>query len=54
MKKAFLFYSKAILLGERQSIYEVGRCYYYGIGVNKNLDLANIYLAIASLHGIKT
>ena len=53
-KKAFLFYSKAILLGEKQSIYEVGRCYYYGIGVNKNLELASVYLDIASLYGIET
>ncbi|TJY66051.1 sel1 repeat family protein [Sphingobacterium alkalisoli] len=47
-----MYYSKACLLGDKQAIYEVGRCYYYGIGINKNEEIAKIYLDIANTYGI--
>lgn len=31
----FKHYLKSALLGDKQSLYEVGRCYYHGIGVKK-------------------
>jgi TPR repeat protein len=51
-RQAFNLYLRAALLGERQSIYEVGRMYYYGIGVRKNRRLAEIWLDCAELRGI--
>jgi uncharacterized protein len=52
-KEAFLNYLSAALLGDGQSIYEVGRCYYYGIGIHKNLLVANRWLNAADLLGIR-
>ncbi len=46
-KAAFENYMMASLLGDKQAIYEVGRCYYYGFGVIKNLKLAEIWLEAA-------
>ncbi len=51
-KNAFLNYTKASLLGDRQAIYEVGRCYYYGIGTGKSATLAKLWLDIAAHYGI--
>lgn len=50
--EAFKLYLKAALLGERQSLYEVGRCFYYGIGIEKNQEVANVWLEEAERHGI--
>jgi TPR repeat protein len=52
IKKAFEHYLKAALLGDRQAIYEVGRCIYYGLGVSKNLSIASIWLEHAERNGI--
>lgn len=36
---AFSCYIQAMSLGDLDSIYEVARCFYYGIGVNKNSNI---------------
>lgn len=46
-KTAFQLYLKAVLLGEHQSIYEVGRCYFHGIGIEEDQELAEIYYDMA-------
>lgn len=51
-EKAFANYLKAALIGDKQAIYEVGRCYYHGIGVTKNKKIANIWLEWAEKNGI--
>ncbi len=52
LKDAFFNYTKASLLGDRQAIYEVGRCYYYGIGTGKNTNLAELWLDMAEHYGV--
>jgi len=42
-KNAFLSYLKAAIRGDVDSMEEVGRCYFYGIGVRKNKELAHIW-----------
>ena len=51
-EKAFELYLKAALYGDKQSFHEVGRCYYYGIGVIKNKSLADIWLEKAEELGV--
>ncbi len=46
--RAFRSYLAAALRGEEQSIYEVGRCYHYGIGVNVDREVAEIWLQRAA------
>lgn len=41
-------YLKAALLGDSQAMYEVGRCFYYGIGVRTNRQLARVFLDVAA------
>ncbi len=43
-KKAMEHYLKAALYGDKQSFYEVGRGYYYGIGFKTDKTLAKIWL----------
>lgn len=43
-RKVFECYLNAALAGDRQAVYEVGRCYYYGIGISKNKRMADIWL----------
>ncbi len=50
---AMEYYMRASLYGDKQSIFEIGRCYYYGIGISKNSRLARIWLDRASELGIK-
>ena len=52
LEKAFELYVKAALHGDNQSFHEVGRCYYYGIGVPSNKTLADIWLEKAEELGI--
>lgn len=40
IKKAGIYYLRAMMLGEKQSIGEVGRLFYWGIGFQKNRDVA--------------
>lgn len=51
-KSAFELYTRAALLGDRQSLYEVGRMYYHGIGTCKDRKLAEIWLSCAEFYGI--
>jgi len=51
-EEVFKLYLKAALRGDSQSIYEVGRCYYYGIGTAKSESLAEIWLERAEELGI--
>lgn len=44
-KEAFRCYLNAMVFGDRQAIYEVARCFYYGIGTNKNLSMYNTLMA---------
>jgi TPR repeat protein len=53
-KKAFEYYLIAALEGDKQSVYEVGRCYYYGIGIKKNMVIGRIWLDKAQKLGINT
>lgn len=46
--RAFRSYLAAALRGEEQSIYEVGRCYHYGIGVSVDREVAEIWLKRAA------
>lgn len=43
-RKAAEHYLRAALLGEKSASYEVGRCYYYGIGFEKDRRVAKIWL----------
>ena len=43
-KKAYRLYLSAALRQDKQSFYEVGRCLFYGIGVQADKALANIWL----------
>ncbi len=43
-KKAYESYLKAAIWGDKQSIHEVGRCTYYGIGTSRNRRFANFWL----------
>jgi TPR repeat protein len=51
-RRAFENYLKAALRGEVQSIYEVGRCYYYGIGVTADQQIADIWIKRADELGV--
>lgn len=53
-RKAFELYLRAALHGEQQSVYEVGRCYYHGVGVARDRHLARIWLDRAAELGIAT
>ena len=46
-KQAFLNYVSAAALGDEAAVQEVGRCYYHGIGVRKNLEIADRWLSAA-------
>ena len=41
--KAFGLYMKASLLGDRDAMYEVGRCFYWGIGTEKDRHAAKVW-----------
>ena len=44
--KAFNSYNDAYKLGYNKASYDLGRCYFNGIGVRKNYDLATSYLKL--------
>jgi TPR repeat protein len=46
--RAFKCYLRAAIRGENDSIFEVGRCLYWGIGVSQDRELADIWLEYAS------
>ncbi len=52
LKEAFYNYMKSALSGYKQSIYEVGRLYYYGSGIIKDKQLAKVWLDVAAFYGI--
>jgi uncharacterized protein len=52
LASAFRSYLRAALRGEKQSVYEVGRCYYYGIGIDPDPALADVWLQRAGELGI--
>ena len=37
------FYLKAAIRGSKEAIWEVSRCYHFGVGVKKNKELADIW-----------
>lgn len=43
LKKAFLLYIDAAIRGDKEALFAVGRCYFFGIGVSKNKDIAEIW-----------
>jgi len=51
-KRAFKLYLRDALRDQHQSVYEVGRCYEYGIGVKKDTRLAEIWLDRARERGV--
>ena len=52
-KKAYECYLTAAVWGDKEAFYEVGRCLYYGIGVQKNRGLADVWLDQARLLGVR-
>ncbi len=44
LREAFLHYLKACRLGDKDAAYEVGRCYYYGLGVKADKEIGRIWL----------
>jgi TPR repeat protein len=50
-KRAYEHYLRAAVWGEEQSVYEVGRCLFYGIGVARDRRLAQIWLDRAEALG---
>jgi TPR repeat protein len=50
-RHAFEFYTRAALLGDQQSSFEVGRMLYHGIGTPRNRRLAKIWLDRAEKSG---
>lgn len=52
LKSALRYYQKAALFGFDQAFYEVGRMYFYGLGVEVDEDLADIWLGKAESLGI--
>lgn len=52
-KKAFELYLIAALNGDLDSMVSVGRCYYYGIGIEKNIRISKIWLDKAQGLGAK-
>ena len=53
LPKAFEYYMRAAILGDAQSHYEVGRMYFYGIGVSRNRRLAEAWGDKAEALGVK-
>lgn len=51
--EAFRLYVSAALHGDKQAIYEVGRCYYHGIGVTQERKLARVWLDKARELGVE-
>lgn len=52
LRRAFCLYVGAALRGVEQAVYEVGRCYYYGIGISQNRSLAEVWRLRAKELGI--
>ena len=51
-KRAFDLYLKAALRNHHQSVEEVARCYWFGIGVNSNKRVARIWYERAKELGV--
>lgn len=49
---ALRYYLKAALGGDVQSVYEVGRCYYHGIGVTEDKQMAEVWFEHARELGV--
>jgi TPR repeat protein len=52
-KKAALYYLRAAIHGDKQSAYEVGRCYWHGLGVTRDRNVARVWLDYAEKFDIK-
>ena len=52
-KKAALYYLRAAVYGDKQSAYEVGRCYWHGLGVTRDRNAARVWLDYAEKFDIK-
>jgi TPR repeat protein len=52
LRKSFLLYTDAALRGQAKAIFEVGRCYFYGIGVPANKKIALIWFDKAEEMGV--
>ena len=44
-RQAFLYYMEAALLGDKGAIYEVGRCFFHGVGVAADKEVARVWLS---------
>lgn len=53
VRRAARHYLSAALLGDVQSIYEVGRCFYFGIGVARDQEIGQAFLDAARLKGFE-
>jgi uncharacterized protein len=45
LREAFLSYLRAFCLGDKDAAYEIGRCYYHGLGVKADKEIGKIWLA---------
>jgi TPR repeat protein len=51
-RRAFKNYLRGALNGDSECVYEVGRCYYFGIGIAKDKPIGRLYYRKASQLGI--
>jgi len=52
-KRAVQYYLRAAVHGDKQSAYEVGRCYWHGLGVTRDRNVARVWLDYAEKFDIK-
>ncbi len=52
LKDCFNYYLQAAIRGDQQSVFEVGRCYFEGIGVSKDIEMSNIWFERAKELGV--
>ena len=52
IKDAFILYLSAAIQGDSQAVFEVGRCYYHGIGISADKEIADVWLKRAKDLGV--
>ena len=53
LRRAARHYLDAALLGDAQSAYEIGRCFFFGIGVAKDEEIGMTWIEFARSKGIE-
>lgn len=49
LQLAFHYYLLASFFGDEQAKYEIGRCFYYGIGINKDKELGSKIITLGNV-----